>query len=295
MPLDVELAPGDETVVEPLLTEPMRPEEAALVGSFELPDERVPRPLAPSSEPVSAAGLEDAVAPAPETSAPDLPQPEIWTAPAAAVAAAVARGSAADLPLNRGRWRTVREPGIETPDDVIEEERSPVAWGWALGCVLLLLVLGAQFVHQYRDTLLRDPRVGPLIGPLVNEVYARLGRPLAPLADPTAFELRQEGNVADSPPGTLHLRASITNRAGFAQAPPLLRVSLEDRFGNAVTVRDFAAADYVPEGATAPASLASGEKLAVDLLLLDPGGDTVGFQLRPCVPDDVPGRLRCEP
>jgi hypothetical protein len=41
--------------------------------------------------------------------------------------------------------------------------------------------------------------------------------------------------------------------------------------------------------------LAAGEKIPVDLLLLDPGGDAVGFQLRPCVPDDTPGRLRCEP
>ena len=308
MPLDVELAPADETVVEPLLTEPARPEEVALVASYELLDERVPWPPAPSSEPIAASGLEAALARTPDTPAPVVPEPEIWTAPdgaraepvvagAAAAAVAVARGSAADLPLGSGRWRTTREAGAELDalDDTTEAERSPFPWGWAFGCALLLLALGAQVVHQYRDTLLRDPRVGPLIGPLVNEAYARLGRPIPPLADATMFELRQEGNVADSRPGTLHVRASITNRAGFAQAPPLLRVSLEDRFGNAVSVRDFTPADYLPEGATAPASLAAGEKVPVDLLLLDPGGDAVGFQLRPCVPDDAPGRLRCEP
>jgi predicted Zn finger-like uncharacterized protein len=306
IPLDVELGPADETVVEPLLTEPARPEEAALVASYELLDERVPWPPPSSPEQIVPSGLE--VAPA-HTSAPIVvPEPEIWTAPAdsraepavaaaGAVAVAVAHGSAADLPLGSGRWRRTREAEAEldTLDDTSEDERSPFPWGWALGCLLLLLALGAQVVHQYRDTLLRDPRVGPLIGPLVNEAYARLGRPLAPLADPTSFELRQEGNVADSRPGTLHVRASITNQASFAQAPPLLRVSLEDRFGNAVAVRDFAPADYLPEGATAPASLAVGEKIAVDLLLLDPGGDAVGFQLRPCVPDESPGRLRCEP
>ncbi len=306
IPLDVELAPADETVVEPLLTEPARPEEEALVASYELLDERVPRPPVLSLESIAPSGLEAAHA---RTSAPVVPEPEIWNAPAGtraapagaaaatATAAAVAHGSAADLPLGSGRWRTTREAEAELDalDDTAEAERGPFPWGWAFGCLLLLLALGAQVVHQYRDTLLRDPRVGPLIGPLVSEAYARLGRPLAPPADPTLFELRQEGNVADSRPGTLHVRASITNQAGFAQAPPLLRVSLEDRFGNAVTVRDFTPADYLPEGTTAPASLAAGEKIPVDLLLLDPGGDAVGFQLRPCVPDGTAGRLRCEP
>lgn len=307
-PLDVELAPADLTVVEPLLTEPAHPDEVALVANYELADERVPWPPLPS-EPLRPSGLEAALARAPQPEpepepepapppAPAVPEPEIWSAPAEtraepAVVAAVARGSAADLPLSGGRWRATREAEAELDslDEAVEDERGPFPWGWALGCLLLMLALGAQLVHQYRDTLLRDPRVGPWVA----EAYARLGRPLAPLADPTLFELRQEGNVADSPQGTLHVRASITNEAAFAQAPPQLRVSLEDRFGNEVTVRDFKPADYVPEGATAPATLAAGEKIPVDLLLLDPGGDAVGFQLRTCVPDGTPGRLRCGP
>ena len=129
---------------------------------------------------------------------------------------------------------------------------------------------------------------------MVSEAYARLGRPLAPPADPTLFELRQEGNVADSRPGTLHVRASITNQAGFAQAPPLLRVSLEDRFGNAVRCATSRPRNTCPRARGA--SLARrGRENPGDLLLLDPGGDAVGFQLRPCVPDGTAGRLRCEP
>lgn len=313
-PLDVELTPGEETRVEPLLTEPAHPDEVAMVVNYELPDERVPWPPLPS-EPLAPSGLESGIAGTREPAAPAAPvapEPEIWTAPAetrtaapaavAAVAAAAAgvaaaRGSAAELPLGGGRWRATREAEAELDSlaDAAGSGRGPFPWGWAVGCLLLLLALGAQVVHQYRDVLLRDPRVGPLLGPLVNEVYARLGRRLPPLADPARFELRQQGNVADSAPGTLHVRASITNQAAFAQPPPLLRVSLEDRFGNAVSVRDFTPADYLPEGTTAPASLATGEQVPVDLLLLDPGGDAVGFQLRPCVPDDTPGRLRCEP
>ena len=74
--------------------------------------------------------------------------------------------------------------------------------------------------------------------------YERLGMALLPNWDLAAFELRQWGNDAATQ-GRMLVRASLTNRAGFTQPHPILRLELEDRFGATVATRDFEPADYL--------------------------------------------------
>jgi tetratricopeptide (TPR) repeat protein len=73
--------------------------------------------------------------------------------------------------------------------------------------------------------------------------------PLSPNWDPTGYEVQQWG-IATMPgsTSTLRVRASVTNRAGFPQPYPLLRLSLEDLWGAEVGVRALEPAEYLPPG-----------------------------------------------
>lgn len=161
------------------------------------------------------------------------------------------------------------------------EEDEPRRWPWAVGATLLVVALAAQAVHFWRDDLVRHP----LAGPWVLGAYQSLGLPLDPPADLAAFELRQWGATSDATqPDRLRLRASIVNRAAFAQPYPLLRLSLQDRFGNTIGVRDVEAGDYLPGGAAGTARLLGpGQRADAEIVFVDPGRDAVGYELDLCL------------
>jgi len=166
---------------------------------------------------------------------------------------------------------------------------SGASLGWSIGGLLLALVLLAQITHQYRQDLVRRPQIGPLL----RDVYARIGWPLSPNWDLEAFELRQWGsNSGPDTTGRLTVRASLTNRADFAQPHPVLRMELEDRFGDSVAVRDFEPAEYLKNAAEAPRLLGPGASTEAELVIVDPGLHAVGYQLDVCLRES-PRVLRC--
>jgi len=155
----------------------------------------------------------------------------------------------------------------------------PRRWPWAIAVVLLALLLAGQVVHSQRESLLRRPDVGPWLA----RGYALLGQPLAAPVDLEAFELRQWGATTDAAqPGRLVLRASIVNRAAHAQAYPLLRLTLQDRFGGVVGAREVDPADYLPAGQAARL-LGPGQRADATISVVDPGRDAVGFEIDVCL------------
>lgn len=160
-------------------------------------------------------------------------------------------------------------------------------WPWAIGAGILMLTLAAQVVHARRDELLQKPAIGPLLA----RFYSFVGLPVSSPTDLSAYELRQWGAASDSlQAGRLLLRASIVNRASYAQPYPLLRLALQDRFGTTVGMRDIAPADYLP-GANAGTLLEPGQRADAEIHIVDPGKDAVGFEMDVCLP--VTGGVRC--
>ena len=194
--------------------------------------------------------------------------------------------TAEPMPLAAQRWQ---RPAEEEEPQAAAHGSAWRAFAWSLGAFVLALVLAAQVMHHFRQDLVRHPQLGP---PL-RAAYERLGLDLLPNWDLTAFELRQWGNTADAAAqGRMAVRASLTNRAKFAQPHPVLRLELEDRFGAVVATRDFEPSDYLKNPSQATRLIAPGSSSEAELLLADPGRDAVGYRLDICLRESAT-LLRC--
>lgn len=159
-------------------------------------------------------------------------------------------------------------------------------WIWWAAALLLALALGGQLVHHSRQTLVSHP----VLGRPLQSLYALFGVKLEPLWDLDAYEVRQLGGEA--PPGSadrITLRASIHNRATMSQPPPMIRVVLQDRYGNALSTTDIAPAAYLREP---PERIGPDQRLDVLLTVADPTHQAAGFELDACLPG-ADGRIHC--
>lgn len=174
-----------------------------------------------------------------------------------------------------------------------ERERTSVIWKiLPVPMVLLLLV---QVVHHYRADLARHPQVG---APL-QSAYGALGLTLRPDWNLHAYEVRQWGVIADpAQPGTLKVRASVKNLADFPQPYPLLKLVLEDRWGDQVRAREFDPAEYLDPNTAPDRMLAPAQQTNASIAIVDPGPDAEGFRFDVCLRGsrgavcaaDVPGK-----
>jgi len=186
-----------------------------------------------------------------------------------------------------------RGPSATAADDLAApldlDEEAPRRWPLALAAALLLVVLGAQAVHHWRQDLVRDPTAGPWM----LRAYHALGLELQPPVDLGQFELRQLGAASDpGQAGRIRVRASIVNHAPFAQPYPLLRLTLQDRFGSTIGARNLSPAEYLP-GAAVDASglLGASQRADAEVVFVDPGREAVGFELDVCTEGET--GLRC--
>jgi hypothetical protein len=109
-----------------------------------------------------------------------------------------------------------------------------------------------------------------------------MGAPVSPLANLSAYQLRQWGVTGDpAGDGTLRVRASIMNTAAQLEPYPLLRVTLANRFGSGIGTRDFEPSEYL--GKPTAKLLAPGERVDATLDILDPGKSAEGFEIDVCL------------
>ena len=151
---------------------------------------------------------------------------------------------------------------------------------WKVGAGALAVVLALQIVNHYRDALAANPA---LRGPL-STVYSALGVKLAPRWNIHAYDVRQLGaSVSGAAAGEIVVRASVKNSAGRAQPLPLLRVMLQDRFGNRIAARDVPPGDYLPSSVAPSSLLAAGSRVDATIVFVDPGPQAVGFEIDACL------------
>jgi predicted Zn finger-like uncharacterized protein len=153
------------------------------------------------------------------------------------------------------------------------------AFFWSFGNLLLLLGLAGQFVYFYRDELATQTDWRSTI---VN--FCDLtGCALRPRQDITRIELLQT-TIAPHPEyeNAFRIRASLVNRATFAQAYPNMEVSLTNNAGAVLTRRAFNPAQYRETSAAEPLTP---NRVATALLdITNPEGKAVGYEIRLVAP-----------
>jgi len=161
--------------------------------------------------------------------------------------------------------------------------------GWALGAAFAALALALQIINHNRDSLAASPRFNrPL-----TALYGAFGVTLVPRWDLRAYDVRQLGASTDAQhAGQIMVRASIKNSGEQAQPLPLLRVTLQDRFGNRIAARDVQPQFYLPGVVPPSALLGAGQRIDAEMAFVDPGESAVGFELDACLPMRG-GRVAC--
>ena len=79
----------------------------------------------------------------------------------------------------------------------------------------------------------------------------------------------------------------MQNESARVQPLPLLRLTLQDRFGNAVATRDLEPADYLPKRGRRSALLEPDQRIDAELHVIDPGKAAIGFEIDACLRGEV--------
>jgi predicted Zn finger-like uncharacterized protein len=213
---------------------------------------------------------------------------------AAAGAAAAATGTSPATP--RLRSLTEDEAIEEAEALAVEDEALPTGddssalpqrlarfmpYAWPLGTALAVILLIAQVINHYRDELAASARFNHTL----TAFYGALGIQLFPKWDLRAYDVRQLGASGDpAGAGPITVRASIKNGASQPQPLPLLRVTLQDRFGNRIAARDVLPKAYLPSAMPASSFLSAGQRIDAQMGFADPGPNAVGFEIDACLP-----------
>jgi predicted Zn finger-like uncharacterized protein len=148
---------------------------------------------------------------------------------------------------------------------------------WALGNLLVLAVMGGQFIYFYSTELAQYPELRPYI----RQACDRLGCTIRPQVDAGLIEITQT-RVSPHPKyeRVLRLRASLINRASFSQPFPLMEVSLSNHRGQLVGRRTYRPEEYLKKSKDMPLEMIPNVIVRAELEFTTPNLRADGFEIR---------------
>ena len=153
-------------------------------------------------------------------------------------------------------------------------------WRMSAAAAALALIFVLQALNHWRDDLATHTG---WFGPM-SALSSMLGEPLHPNWDLAAYDVRQLGAAADSADNqTLRVRLSLTNVGKQAQALPLIRLTLRDRYGQAVSRGELQPAQYLPKDERGQIMIRRDLRIDTELRVLDPSHQASSFELDVCV------------
>ena len=138
-------------------------------------------------------------------------------------------------------------------------------WPWAIGCLLLLIVLLAQATYFFRVELAASlPGIKPTLTTYCGLLQCTV--PLPQKADLMSIESSDlEADPAQA--NIITLNALLHNRAAYTQTYPDLELTLTDAQDKALARRTFRPAEYLKQGEDEKQGLAANRELSVKLNL----------------------------
>jgi hypothetical protein len=164
----------------------------------------------------------------------------------------------------------------------------PPGYAVMAGVVTLSLLLAAQVVHAYRETLAQYE----IFDRTVGSVYRVLGEPVIPEWTVKEWRFEATSGSTDDAEEILTISSRIAN--GFAKPLPypLLHVSLTDRWEEIIGSKVLEPAEYLAGGADPAGRVEPGENFTALIRVEEPAPEATGFKLNVCYPDSG-GRVRC--
>lgn len=167
---------------------------------------------------------------------------------------------------------TATPPGFAKPPQAVRRDLLRLA-GWIAVPLLVLLLVG-QVLLADRARLGTDAEWRPRLLALCRVAGCRL----PPWHEPAAFHVTaRELSPHPTARGVLLVSASFRNDARFAQAWPVLELTLSNLDGEPLGLRRFLPREYLG-GAPASALIAPGQSASITLEVLDPGKRAVSFE-----------------
>ena len=236
-------APVTASAAVPVSTTPSATDALPLAASRPASESRPPAdlatPLTAETRSVEATSETMPASAADETPLEAEPANPDAVRDAAMAAGLVAAREATEIP-GYNKWAE----GAFTGTVTVAPPPTRTVWPFVLAALLLLMTLAGQLAHQFRAEL----AVGvPSLRPLLETACAHLDCDIplprhAELVSIEASDLQSDPTRGSA----LLLTATLKNRATYAQAWPLLEITLTDTQDAAVVRRVLQPADYLP-------------------------------------------------
>ncbi|MEJ0037366.1 MAG: zinc-ribbon and DUF3426 domain-containing protein [Gammaproteobacteria bacterium] len=217
-----------------------------------------------------------------------VPRPREQPKPPAAIAHAEQN---ADVGIDDSAADDARTQAVDSAIDTFTPAappRSRFMW-WVAGAAVLSLALVGQTIHHDRHSLATNA----LLNRPLTKFYKAIGVPLVPSWNLRSYDVRQLGaSTGEGADGTLTVRASLKNTSAQPLPLPLLRITMQDRYGNRIATRDVPPSGYVPGAVPPEAHLGVGQRIDAEMTFKDPGQNAVGFEIDACLAT-ANGRIAC--
>jgi predicted Zn finger-like uncharacterized protein len=176
----------------------------------------------------------------------------------------------------------------ETEKQVTPLPREPVNYRMVAGIVALALLLGAQYLHQSRESLAVHPGFSGSVG----SIYRMLGKPVTPAWDITGWRFEATKGSTDESDEVLTIYSRIGNKSTEALPYPLINVSLTDRYEEIIGSKVLEPGDYLADSLDTREAVAPGDTFSAVISIEAPDANATGFKLNVCYRQPG-GRLRC--
>ncbi len=165
-------------------------------------------------------------------------------------------------PITLAQQITLAEEPLKT---TIKPNGQKHRWPWAVGCLLLLIVLLAQAAYFFRVELAANL---PGIKTALTS-YCRLLQCTVPLPQKADLMSIEFSDLEADPAlaSVITLNALLRNRAPYTQTYPNLELTLTDMQDKALARRTFRPAEYLKPGEDEKQGLAANRELSVKLNL----------------------------
>lgn len=152
---------------------------------------------------------------------------------------------------------------------------------WAAASLLALILLAGQSFYFFSIELARDPALRPLLAQFCEHLGCEIGS----IYDVRLVELA-ETSIAPHPRylNALRIRATLVNRAPFAQPYPTMEVSLTDSQGKTIARRHFKPTDYVDSAQKPEALMLPNVAVSARLDVAHADNRAIGYEIQLVTP-----------